>query len=129
MIDKLHLNNKVIFIHNAISPDLPAIYRIADLFIYPSFFEGFGIPILEALYSSTPVITSTGSCFEETGGPGSRYINPNDAEQLANTISEIISSESAKQDMIHQGLTFAEKFKPDQIAQSLYDVYKSTLCL
>jgi len=69
--DYLKLNpagDRIIFRHNIESADLPALYQSASLFVYPSVFEGFGIPILEALYSGVPVITSTGSCFAETGG-------------------------------------------------------------
>lgn len=59
--------------------DLPAFYQMASVFVYPSKFEGFGIPLLEALNSGTPAIGATGSCLEEAGGPHSLYVSPTDA--------------------------------------------------
>ena len=66
--------------------DFPAIYQSAIALVYPSFFEGFGIPVLEALSSRLPVITSGVSCLPETGGEAAYYVNPNSAEEIAEGI-------------------------------------------
>ena len=63
------LLNRIYFLENVDNSDLPVIYRSAEIFIFPSVFEGFGIPIIEALTSKTPVITTQGACFPEAGGP------------------------------------------------------------
>jgi glycosyltransferase involved in cell wall biosynthesis len=63
--------------------DFPAIYQGAAAMIYPSFYEGFGIPVLEALWSKIPVITSSVSCLPEAGGPGAFYVNPESPEEIA----------------------------------------------
>ena len=63
-------------IHNLPFDALPAVYKAAEVFCYPSIFEGFGIPILEAMCIGTPVLTSTGSCFAETGGDAALYADP-----------------------------------------------------
>ena len=73
---------------------------MASLFIYPSFFEGFGIPILEALNSRIPVIGATGSCLEEAGGENSIYINPEDEQELANAIDRVMGNPTLQQVMI-----------------------------
>src|SRR6185295_1175161 len=63
--------------------DFPAIYQSAIAMIYPSFFEGFGIPVLEALWSKLPVITSNTSCLPEVGGDAAYYVDPGNAEEIA----------------------------------------------
>lgn len=126
-IIELELESQVTFLHNVETRDLPAIYNMAEIFIYPSIFEGFGIPILEALCTGTPVITSTGSCFEETGGAYSRYINPYDSKQLGSAINEIHNNDEMKLIMKAEGLKFAEKFTEKNIAKNLMDVYNFTL--
>jgi len=127
LISKYQMEDQVLFIHDAETSDLPAIYALSEIFIYPSIFEGFGIPILEALCTGTPVISSTGSCFEETGGPFSLYINPESPEELGESISRVLSDSDLKNTMIKEGLAFSEKFSDQTIAQDLMDVYQSLL--
>jgi len=125
IIQKYNMEKQVIFVHDVETVDLPAIYTMAEIFIYPSIFEGFGIPVLEALCSGTPVIASKGSCFEETGGLYSKYISPSDAEELGYTISQILSDTEMKNCMRKEGLIFSERFTDDKIANQLMKVYKS----
>ena len=125
LISKYGLENQVQFIHNAETADLPAIYNMAEMFIYPSIFEGFGIPILEALCTSTPVISSLGSCFEETGGAHSRYINPQDADELGETILDVLNDSMLKNEMKLKGLEFSQKFIDENVSRSLMAVYQS----
>lgn len=125
LISKYGLEHQVHFIHNAETVDLPIIYSLAEIFIYPSIFEGFGIPILEALCVGTPVISSTGSCFEETGGPDSAYINPYDPEELAISIQNILSDQKQRELMIKSGFEFSQKFTDAQVAQNMMNVYQS----
>lgn len=122
-IEKNNLKTKVIFLHNVPFEDLPGIYQLAELFIYPSIFEGFGIPILEALVSSVPVISSTGSCFAEAGGPHSAYVAPGNSDALGTTMSSILSSTSLRTEMIEKGLAHAEKFEDEKLAHDLMQYY------
>jgi len=122
-IQQNNLNNRVIFLENVTNNHLPIIYQNAAIFIYPSIFEGFGIPIIEALISKTPVITTNKGCFPEAGGPNSIYINPLDEIILAQKINEIIDSEKIKKDMAEKGLLYAEKFHKNKIAEQLMEIY------
>lgn len=107
--------------------ELPAFYRMAAVFVYPSRFEGFGIPLLEALNSGVPVIGATGSCLEEAGGPGSVYIDPDDEKGLARSIDRILSDESAREKMIREGKEYAKRFEAPVIAAVLSEVYRKTI--
>jgi glycosyltransferase involved in cell wall biosynthesis len=125
LISRYGLESQVHFIHNAMTADLPAIYSLSEMFIYPSVFEGFGIPILEALCTGTPVISSLGSCFEETGGPNSRYINPENADELGEAILEVLNDSLLRKEMKLKGLEFSEQFTDQRVAQNLMNVYQS----
>ncbi len=84
-----NLLKQLIFASEIANPsplELSSFYQMASVFIFPSFYEGFGIPILEARFSGIPVIASNSSCLEEAGGEESYYFNPNDAEELAELI-------------------------------------------
>jgi glycosyltransferase involved in cell wall biosynthesis len=98
---------------------------MAKIFVYPSVFEGFGIPILEALTVGTPVITSSGSCFEETAGLHSLYADPKDHEHLGETINRVLHDEVLSNKMIVEGKKHALLFSDESIADNLMSVYKS----
>ena len=125
--EELNIATKVYFLHQVETADLPAIYQLAQLLIYPSIFEGFGIPILEALCSETPVITSIGSCFEETGGKNSQYISPENAEEIGVTLLKVLSDSRLRETMKKEGLLYSEKFTDEKIARNLMSVYQKTL--
>lgn len=119
------LEQRVRFLEQVPFADLPAIYQQADIFIYPSEFEGFGIPLLEALYSRVPVIAATGSCLEEAGGPGSLYVPPDDADALSAAIQEIQANPALRDQMVNTGLAFANGFTEESHAASLMYHYRS----
>ena len=127
LVAELGLSRQVYFLHNVETKDLAILYQLAQLFVYPSIFEGFGIPILEALCSQTPVITSTGSCFEETGGANSLYVNPQNADEIGAAITTILTDSALQKSMKREGLLFAEKFTDDKIARNLNNVYSESL--
>lgn len=107
--------------------DFPAIYQSAIAMIYPSFFEGFGIPVLEALWSRLPVITSGVSCLPETGGDAAYYVNPNSAEEIAEAIRRVCTDESLRSSMIDKGWRHAQNFTPHKSAEAVMNVYKSII--
>lgn len=126
-IEKLGLKKRIIFLQNIPFTDLPGIYQLAKLFVYPSFYEGFGIPVIEALYSGLPTIAATGSCLEEAGGPNSIYIKPNDADGLALAINEVLKSPKLQAEMKSKGLEFVQKFNSPMVTQQLINCYKNIL--
>ena len=119
--------NNIIFPEQVKNLELPVIYQNAECFIYPSFFEGFGIPILEALVSKTPVITSNRGCFAEAAGPGSLYVDPYDVEKIGEAILEVINSKELRDKMISIGEEFANNFKDEVIARKYMSLYYSLL--
>jgi glycosyltransferase involved in cell wall biosynthesis len=124
-ISSLGLDDRVLFLQDVSFSDLPVIYQTASVFVYPSFYEGFGIPIIEALYSRVPVIAATGSCLEEAGGPASIYIDPNDHEQLANALQEVLSNDEKRRMMIEKGLEYVVgSFDNVKVAQDLEQYYR-----
>lgn len=126
-IDLHQLQNRVLFLHDVSFEDLPATYQLAKIFVYPSKFEGFGIPILEALNSGVPVIAAKGSCLEEAGGPDSLYIEQDNAMQLVETINKIYADENLANRMIANGKRFTLNFREEKIAENLMAVYQKTL--
>ena len=126
-INEQGLNERVKMLHNVDFTYFPAIYQMASIFIYPSFFEGFGIPILEALYSRIPVIGATGSCLEEAGGPNSIYVNPTDANEMATAIDRIMQDEKLRQQMIDNGVEYANMFNQERLSRLMMEHYKTLL--
>ena len=105
--------------------DFPAIYQAAVAMIYPSFYEGFGAPVLEALWSSLPVITSNLSCLPEVGGPAAYYVDPNSAEDIAAGMKKIVSDKSLADTMREKGRQHALNFSPEKYVSHMMNIYKS----
>ncbi len=123
----VHIQNKVFFLTNVPTADLPALYQSAKLFIYTSVFEGFGIPVLEALLSNTPVITSHGSCLEESGGKFSKYVHSDNVEEMGAAILQVLNDSDLQQFMKREGLKHAAKFTDEKIATKMITLYKNLL--
>ena len=121
------MENQVLLLHEVETPQLPALYQMSEIFVYPSIFEGFGIPIIEALNSGVPVITSRDGCFSEAGGPDSLYVDPENTDELAEAINRILSDKNLKDKMIKKGYEYALNFREEKIAEDLMRVYKQVL--
>jgi glycosyltransferase involved in cell wall biosynthesis len=128
------LDNRIIFLSDDTSAksskafqsaiDFPAVYQSSLAMIYPSFFEGFGIPILEALWSKVPVITSNVSCLPEAGGDAAYYVNPNSAEEIAKGMKKVYSDNDFADDMRKKGWQHAQNFTQQKCADAVMNVYK-----
>lgn len=123
------LENKVIWITDLKDNKvLRAIYQKATVLIYPSFYEGFGLPIVEALLSKTPVITSNVSSLPEAGGPNSLYVNPNSPVELAHSITQVLTDTKLRTTMIDEGFKYANQmFSPNRVTKQLVSCYKEIL--
>jgi glycosyltransferase involved in cell wall biosynthesis len=126
-IERLGLSDRVIFLKDIPFSDLPAIYQLAAVFVYPSYYEGFGIPVIEALYGGIPVVAATGSCLEEAGGPDSLYVAPDDASGLAKAVNSILQDPSLAAQMKERGLLYAQKFNTGPLAHQLMNCYLNVL--
>ena len=123
-IIKLGLEKRVMFIHEVEIADLPAIYQLAEMLVYPSQYEGFGIPVLEALYSGIPVITTRGGCFEEAGGPDSLYVAFGDIPGMSEAILNVLGDPDLRSRMTNKGKEYAEKFNNHSVAIGLKKTYE-----
>ena len=121
------MQDQVILLHNTTTEELQGIYQMAELMIYPSFFEGFGLPVIEAQASQCPVITSNISSLPEAGGEGAVYIDPNSVTEIGQAIQRLLSNEDLRKDLISKGLKNIERFSEKSVAKNLMDVYSSIL--
>ncbi|MBC7714011.1 MAG: glycosyltransferase family 4 protein [Rhizobacter sp.] len=122
-VEDLKISSRVHFLSNIPFSELPVFYQTADLFCFPSHFEGFGIPIVEALFSKTPVITSFGSCFPESAGPDSEYIDPLSLTDISDKILKVLNDVSLQDKMISRGHNFVQKFTRKQSTEKLLECY------
>ena len=123
----LGLEGSVIFPGFLPIEELPWWYRAASLFVYPSVFEGFGLPVLEALASGTPVITSNTSSLPEVAGDAAILVDPRDASALSNAMLQVLSDRSKAEAMRELGTVQAAKFSWQRTARETEAVYKSVL--
>ncbi|MGF1559323.1 MAG: glycosyltransferase [Flavobacteriaceae bacterium] len=126
-ISKNNLGGRVTFLTGIPVKELAIIYQLATVFCYPSVCEGFGIPIIEALYSKIPVITSKGSCFPEAGGPQSLYIEPHDVIDLRNKLNLLFNDEKLRLSIIEKGTVFVQKFNDSQVSKNIFATYQNVL--
>jgi glycosyltransferase involved in cell wall biosynthesis len=102
-------------------------YSKADVFLYPSHYEGFGLPVLEAMTLGTPVITSNTSSIPEVTGDAAILIDPNDYMQLAEAILQVISDSQLRQNLINKGKIRADLFSWERTAKETLKAYKSII--
>ncbi|MGK5092834.1 glycosyltransferase family 1 protein [Deltaproteobacteria bacterium TL4] len=119
--------NRVIFHKQVSFQDLPFIYQGADLFVYPSVFEGFGIPIIEALFSKVPVVTSNRSCLPEAGGPYSAYVDPGNIQDIAKGIYDVLTNDPRRQAMIEKSHQWVQRFRREKVIGQVHQFYQSLL--
>jgi glycosyltransferase involved in cell wall biosynthesis len=122
-----NLRDRVIFLKNIPEADLAAIYRLAELSIYISVFEGFGLPVIEAMACGCPVITSNVSCLPETAGNAALLCNPNDLDELGSRIRRLLTDTKFKAEQVQKGLKRAEEFKAGEHVKKLLALYTKIL--
>ena len=117
------MHSRVQMLHNVPDDDLPALYRMADCFVYPSRYEGFGIPIIEAISQGLPVVACTGSCLEEAGGPDSLYVSPDDPEAMAHALKQVLYGAPDRQQRIDRSRQYIRRFENSDAARQMAALY------
>lgn len=121
------MEGKIFALHNVPNEDLPALYQSSSMFIYPSLYEGFGIPILEAFNSGIPVITTNYGSTAEVSGDASLLIEPTNTEALAEAIEKLLTDKEMAEKYVEKGLQRALKFRQEVVSKELFDLYQSLL--
>jgi len=127
VIDKLGLHDEVIFTGYVPEEDLPGLYNAATLFVYPSLYEGFGLPPLEAMACGCPVITSNTSSLPEVVGDAGIMVDPHDVDELSNVMMKVLSDNILRKELITKGLNRSKMFSWEKCAKETISLYKETL--
>ena len=125
--EKNRLSHRVKILHGITDEQLPALYAGAESFVYPSVYEGFGIPIIEAISCGLPVVACTGSCLEEAGGPDSLYVATDDPEAMAAAIRQTLRGAEGRDERISRSQKYIERFKGLDVAQQVINLYMDSL--
>ncbi|WP_343638646.1 glycosyltransferase family 1 protein [Chryseobacterium sp.] len=121
------MEKQVLFLEGVSMDELACLYKLADIFVYPSFFEGFGIPVIEALFSKTVVVTSNTSCLPEAGGKDSVYVNPENDLDIRAKLKFLWENESERKRREEKGFEFVQKFNDESIAKELMNFYQKII--
>lgn len=123
---KYGVSESVNFLENVTDAELPVFYKNAELFVLPSLYEGFGLPILEAMRYGCPVITSNVSSLPEAGGDAAAYFDPTDVEDMADVIKKVLLDKSLREKMIEKGTQHVKKFSWKNSAVEVLKVLEET---
>jgi len=122
--NRLGINDRVHFLHNVSNEDLPAFYKHAECFVLPSLYEGFGLPVLEAMKYGCPVITSDVSSLPEAGGDAALYCDPEDIESICSKMTELLKDEKLQEKLVKRGYEHVKKFSWEKSAKEVLSVLK-----
>lgn len=128
MIKKYDLQASVIFPGWIDEENKPALYKLARCFVFPSLYEGFGIPIIEAMAAGTPVVSSNESCLPEIGRNGAIFANPNNPKEFAQKIHEILSDGNLRENLVKKGQEIAKSYTWQKNAEKTLGIYEN-LCI
>ncbi|HEY2236099.1 MAG TPA: glycosyltransferase family 1 protein [Candidatus Angelobacter sp.] len=124
-IKQLALQDSVVFPGFVPFDDLPIFYNAAEVFVFPSFFEGFGLPVVESMASGTPTITSFGSSLQEVAGDGALLIDPGDTDSITDALGKVLGDPGLRQDLAVRGLKRSKEFTAGNLAEKALAVYRS----
>ncbi len=124
-IKKNNLEGKVIITGYVGDETLPMYYKHALLFVFPSLYEGFGIPVLEAFASKTPVVCSKSSSLPEVAGDAAKYFDPEKPTQIAETISKVINSKTEQSRLVKNGEERLKNYNWKKTAEKVIEIFDS----
>ena len=107
--------------------DMPALYSAADMFAFPTLYEGFGIPVIEAQRCGTPVLTSNVSALPEVGGDGAAYVDPYDVKDITQGMKELLQNKERRHNLIELGSINAERFSWEASARKLNEIVEGLI--
>jgi glycosyltransferase involved in cell wall biosynthesis len=121
---ELGIGEKVRMLGYVPDQDLPALYSAGSLFVFPSLYEGFGMPVLEAMACGTPVACSNTGALKEVADDAAILFNPEVPEEIAEAIHRILSNDSLNANLIRKGLMRSDSFRWDPVARQIISIYK-----
>lgn len=126
-VEALCLTEHVRFLHDVPDADLPGLYNAASVLVTPSFYEGFGLPALEAMACGTPVVVAERASLPEVVGEAGLLVNPDDPEDIAHALIRVLTEDSLRAQMRKQGLAQAARFTWERTARETLAVYQEVL--
>ncbi len=127
LIKEAKKNDNIVFKSNVTDEELVDIYNASKLFLFPSFYEGFGFPPLEAMACGTPVITSNVSSMPEVCGDAALYVDPHNIDDITSKIELLLSDEALQHSMIEKGLLHVKQFRWEKAAKEHLKILQSVL--
>ncbi len=127
-VDRLGLEGSVIFTGQIREQDKAPLYSAATVFAFPSLYEGFGMPVLEAMACGTPVVTSNSSALPEVVGDAGLLVNPYDVDEICRGLCELLEDQGRREDLARRGLERARLFTWRQVAEQTLRVYRTVAC-
>ena len=121
------LAHRLHILHGVTDGQLPSLYAHAEAFVYPSVYEGFGIPIIEAISCGLPVVACKGSCLEEAGGPDSLYVDTSDAQGLAHALRCSLKGAEGREQRISRSQHYIRRFQGSSVAGQVVQLYQEIL--
>lgn len=122
-VSRLHLQDRVLFLDFVADEDLPALYAEALLFVYPSLYEGFGLPVAEAMACGTPVVCSNTSSLPEVAGDAALYFDPRNVDDIARTLHRALTDTALRDTLRARGLARVKQFTWDNAARALLEYW------
>jgi len=126
-LEALHLSEQVRFLHDVPDADLPGLYNAAGVLTTPSFYEGFGLPALEAMSCGTPVVVADRASLPEVVGDAGLLVNPDEPEEIARALKRVLTDETLRGQMRDQGLKQAGRFSWERTAKKTLAVYRDVV--
>lgn len=126
-IKKNSLSSKILHFSYLNSDQLKALYQLASALVFPSFFEGFGLPIIESLWLNTPVVTTDNPSFKEAAGDGALFVDPHTVDDISKAMDLVIKKDPIVEETLRNGHEFVQRYHWKNTTQKLIDIYQG-LC-